>query len=192
MALCSLKRLDVACNVVDVSDEEAEEMSLTENVQRASLTAADKVRTYSKLLDLNGGDINVLSRKLSINAETLKKYLRIAKLPSETVDRLDGKGDCKLTLDTAVALSRMPPHRMNAAADAVTRLPTNESRAQAINQMLKNPLKDMARVVDDVSIELLQKTRLVPDCPWIYSRNHEIVSIPEKHFSAIWKILESV
>ena len=52
-----LKKESIACSIVDVDSQKAEEMSLVENVQRVQMTFADKVKTYSRLYSVYNKDI---------------------------------------------------------------------------------------------------------------------------------------
>jgi ParB/RepB/Spo0J family partition protein len=190
LALRSLGRLVAPCRVVELSDDVAEEISLTENVQRAQLTTSDKVRTYNRLYSLYGNDIGKLSKKVSVTQSTLKKYIKIASLPEEILDRLDGKGDGKITLDTAEELSKLPQEIVKEAAEAISRLPTNAARADAVRQINKTPDADFQLIVDEVSVRSLEKIKLAPTSPWIFGRDKEPLIIPAHLYESILDIIE--
>ena len=52
MAIKLLEWDTVPCNVMNVDNQKAKELSLVENIQRNQMTTADKVRAYSRLYEV--------------------------------------------------------------------------------------------------------------------------------------------
>ncbi len=215
LALRSLGRQTAPCSIVEVSDEAAEEMSLTENIHRAQLTTVDKVRTYQRLYELNGCSIPNLSRVVSVTPETLRKYIKIAALPEEILQRLDGKGDGRLTLETALGLAKLPSDRVVAAAAAVVRLPTNADRALAIKQIVAarrptttdielivdeiavrrsgravTPAGGVELVVNEIAVRKVERIEVVPNKPWIPGRDGKPIKIPQPLYDVILDLID--
>jgi ParB family chromosome partitioning protein len=56
LACKMLKKNNISCNILDVNSQKAEELSLVENVQRNPMTNSDKVKIYSKTMEIIGFD----------------------------------------------------------------------------------------------------------------------------------------
>lgn len=186
-------RETIACIIKNISDEEAEKVSLAENIQRANLSTLDKVRNYAKLHEAHGRDINKLSRIISISPHTLRKYITIRKLPEELLLRLDAKDDDKhLTMATACALTSLPESQQVEVADAIQRLDRNDDRAKVIRRVHQDPGCNVERIIDEVQNSRLQTMRVRPTYPWIPGRNSndEPIRIPEHLYEQVRNIVE--
>jgi DNA polymerase-3 subunit epsilon len=199
LALNSLGREDAPCRVVTLGDLEAEEISLTENTQRAQLSSGDKARTYSRLYEITGRDIAKLSKAVSVTPVTLRKYIKIAELPEQIMAQLDVKGDGRITIETAVALTKIPPaHQVDAAA-AVSKLATSSERLEATKRIAAEAVVGknidagrMDHIVESINTERLEaKKLLAPTVPWIPDRDGMPMVIPKALYGAILDMIES-
>lgn len=107
LAMTQLNYKEIPCHVIDVSDQNAEKISLIENVQRNQMTFRDKIIAYSKLYDIHDQNINKLVSILHISNQTLSKYIKLRNLPDHILTKLDIKGDQKVTFDVAIELSKL-------------------------------------------------------------------------------------
>jgi ParB/RepB/Spo0J family partition protein len=187
MALQRLGRATAPCRVTELEDLAAEEISLTENTQRAQLSSGDKVRTYSRLYEIYNRDMARLARAVSVTPATLRKYIKIAALPEDVLTRLDAKGDGRITVDTATVLAKVPAEQVAMVADAIVVLSTNSERAGAAKAIMSAIDEDgadvdadtMAQIVDDWRVQdLEEKGRLAPTEPWVFGPEGQYVVIP--------------
>lgn len=130
-ALRLLGRTTAQCNVIRCDDLAAEEISLIENVQRAKLGVADRVRSYARLYECYDRNMAQLAEAVSVSLPTVRTYIRVAGLPAELLGRLDRKGAGRLTLSTAKEIAAAPAEHAVAVADAVAGLKNNAERAVA-------------------------------------------------------------
>jgi ParB/RepB/Spo0J family partition protein len=199
LALSSLHREDAPCRIVTLDDLEAEEISLTENTQRAQLSSGDKARTYSRLYEITGRDIAKLSKAVSVTPATLKKYIKIAELPAEIMTQLDVKGDGRITIDTAVALTKIPEAYQVTAAAMVSKLANSGERLEATKRIASLAMtgraidaKLMDNIVESINTERLEaKKLLAPSEPWIFDRNGNPMVIPEALYDEILEMIEA-
>ena len=105
LAVKSLGWEEVHCNVLSIDENQSEVVSLIENVQRTDMTSKDKVNVYGRLYDTMGGDIYRLAKTVHLGKETLKKYIRIRTLDPQLLERLDQKGEDRITVDLATELA---------------------------------------------------------------------------------------
>jgi ParB family chromosome partitioning protein len=75
LAMKSLNRNYIPCNLINIDDDAALEISIIENIQKHNLSICDKVLSYSKLCDIQDSDKVIEMTKIS--KPTLKKYLKI-------------------------------------------------------------------------------------------------------------------
>ena len=67
----------IKCNILDINDEDAEMISLSENIQRNKMTQQDKCNVFFKMYNKVNKDINELSKITHLSAKTLKQYIQI-------------------------------------------------------------------------------------------------------------------
>ncbi|GAM97377.1 putative plasmid stabilization protein [alpha proteobacterium U9-1i] len=104
------KDYPVPCKIV--SDEDASEISLAENVQRVAMHALDEAEAYETLFG-EGSDADAISKRFGVTVRHVEQRLALAKL-SPKVKAAFRKGE--ITLDAARAFCLTDDH---AAHDAV-------------------------------------------------------------------------
>lgn len=79
----------ISCHVVELSDKEAFEVSLIENVQRNELNVLDEGRAYKNYVDNFGwGSISHLAYKLGKSVSYVTKKIQLLELPSQVIDSI--------------------------------------------------------------------------------------------------------
>ena len=139
----------ITCNIKDVSKEQAEVISIIENIHRSQMTTYDKMCAYVKIYDTCNGNIDEVLSKIHVVKSTLQKYLKIRKLPKEVLLLLDSPGDDKISLDVALELAAMPANiDVNYVVKKIDKL-KNTRKVVAI----KNLTKKMEKVTSDKKVE---------------------------------------
>ena len=108
LAVKFLNKPTITCNILNVTTQKAEEISLVENVQRNQMTTYDKVQSYSKLYDVYNSDIDKVISVIHISRQTIQKYLKMRKLPEEVLKLLDTNNENKISIDVAIELTKLP------------------------------------------------------------------------------------
>jgi ParB family transcriptional regulator, chromosome partitioning protein len=86
----------LVCHVVELTDRETFEISLTENVHKKTLNPIEEAMAFkSYIKDYGWGGISELARKLGRSASYISKRISLLDLPSETINsiiesRIDG------------------------------------------------------------------------------------------------------
>lgn len=95
----------VPCVVRELTDAQADEQRLEENLQRADLHPMDEAEAYERLIDAHGYTVEDLADKFSKSQAHVKRRLALCAL-SKTVRKayLEGKLEHKL----AIVIARMP------------------------------------------------------------------------------------
>lgn len=84
-----LRLRKIKCMVMDVSDKEAYEIALIENIQRESLDPVEEAMAYKKYVDEYGwGSITELSRKIGRSEEYISHRILLLNLPPTVLEMI--------------------------------------------------------------------------------------------------------
>lgn len=106
LAMKELNKTTIPCNIINIDNKFAKEMSLIENLQKHNLSNCDKILSVSKLYE-NETDYDKIKSLTNISKSTIKKYIQIKNLPFEVLLKLDEKGKNKINIATAIELSNI-------------------------------------------------------------------------------------
>lgn len=107
LAMSKLNRKTIPCNIIEVSPQQAKEISLVENIQRNSMKTIDKINSFSNLYEFYNNDIDKIASVTNISKQTIRKYLNIKYLPESVLKLLDIKSNDRITIDVAIQLSKL-------------------------------------------------------------------------------------
>jgi ParB family transcriptional regulator, chromosome partitioning protein len=80
-----LKLRKIPCNVVELSDRDAFEVSLTENIQRRTLNPIEEAEAFKKYVDMYGyGGVTELARKIGKSHTYVSRRISLLTLPQRT------------------------------------------------------------------------------------------------------------
>ena len=194
LAVRSLGWESVLCRVLDVTPQEAEEISLVENLQRAHLSHADKVRAFAKLNTHYGGDVVKICKAVSLAPATVRNYINASKLPDAVLARLDAdKKEERLSLASAGLLSALRGDpRLGPLAGALPRVGTNVAQKEAIERAVKNRTLTVEQIISTHAAEKTRKAGLLslrtapqPSNPTVVGVRAPEASEVEKHKSSM-------
>lgn len=190
LAMKSIQKEIIPCNLIDVDDQKAEELSLIENTQRNQLSSGDKVRLYGRLFDIYG-NIEKVASSIHQSSQTIRKYLSIRNLPTDIMNRLDNKGSEHLTIDTAVALAKLPSGINHSEVIQAFSNLSSKNKTEAIKNIdleeYKNdPEEYLKNVADDVALKNVAEENMIKNLnlqligPFVIDRsNGRKVKIPD-------------
>lgn len=183
---------NVPCNIIDVDDQKAEELSLVENVQRNQMTTSDKVLAYSKLYDVYNGDMNKIASTIHLSKATIKKYIQIRNLPEDVIAKMDSKDD-KVTLDVAVELSKLTDKvDVSTLCDNIQNL-TSAQRVSAIKEFAREGYTDADDIVDIAENVVLasNEIKLAPSVPYVYDEDTKAnIIIPKSLYAKVVELIK--
>lgn len=189
---CKMLNKDfISCNIVDVSSQKAEELSLVENVQRNPMTNSDKVKIYSKLFEIYNKDINKVVNTVNISRGTIQKYLKINTLPDEVIKMLDSNNDDKINLDVAVELSKLPKSVNKTDAIKNIKSLNSSQQKQALKQFVDEECSD-AEEINEIKEEIAIKQNNIssaPSCPYVTDTSGRYVKIPTHLYPEILNLI---
>ena len=93
----------ITCKIRDLTDRQAYEIQLTENIQRRSMDPIEEAEAYQKYVSEYGwGGIAVLGRKIGKSQEYISHRIQLLKLPEQIIDNISDK---KLSPSQALELT---------------------------------------------------------------------------------------
>lgn len=79
----------IVCHVVELSDKEAFEVSLVENIQRKSINPIEEAYAFRMYVDQFGwGGVSNLAEKIGKSVSYVDKRLKLLSLPREILERI--------------------------------------------------------------------------------------------------------
>ena len=136
--------------VRQVSNQQAMEMTIVENLQREDLGIMDQARAFLRLSQEFGLTQDDVATRTGKERSTVANYLRLLKLPEE-VQELVEKGD--LSMGHAKALMTMPPSAASLMTDMARRivkhgLTVRQAEEAVTNLIQARPKAKKERMVD--------------------------------------------
>lgn len=106
--------------VHDLTDAEAFEIALIENLQREDLDPLERANAYQQLIDTSGVSVDVIATKLGESRANIANYLRLLRLDDE-VQALIGSGELGMGQARAIAGISNPQRQLAVARMSVRR-----------------------------------------------------------------------
>lgn len=183
----------VSCSIVNVSTQKAEELSLVENVQRNPMTNSDKVKTYSKLYKVYNEDIDKVINAVNISRATLQKYLKLNSLPNEILKMMDSDSDTKITMNTAVELTKLPDNINRVEAIKTIQSLSTVQQISALKQFTQSgsdDIDDLDEIKENIAIQQ-NNIKLAPSFPYITDSAGKDIRIPTNCYDDIIRLIKN-
>jgi len=177
-AVCRLGFKTIQCNIIQVnSDQQAKEISLSENLQRNSMCVLDKIKAIGNLYELCNNDIHKLSQKISYSATTLRQYINASKLPKfaeQYFDRSQKSGRLSINIASILACEFLSDLRLEQIIKEILLLPNDTKRKTALNK-IKNDIKEqnVSTIIKDINTDKVVETKTIYQRPWIPDKDGE-------------------
>src|SRR5919198_6544471 len=102
----TLRWRSVPCRIREISDKQAYELQLTENIQRKSMDPIEEAEAFRRyVIDFGWGGVSELARKLGISEEYISHHMQLFKLPDEIKQNILSQG---INVSQAIELSNIP------------------------------------------------------------------------------------
>jgi ParB family chromosome partitioning protein len=101
----SLRWRHIPCKIRELSDKQAFEIQITENIQRKSMSALEEAEAFRKYVqDLGWGGVTELSKKIGKSEEYVSHRIQLLKLPQDIKEKIMLN---KLSVSQALELTNM-------------------------------------------------------------------------------------
>jgi ParB family chromosome partitioning protein len=102
----SLRWRHIPCKIRELSDKQAFEIQITENIQRKSMSSLEEAEAFRKYVqDLGWGGVSELSRKIGKSEEYVSHRIQLLKLPQDIKEKIMLN---KLSISQALELTNLP------------------------------------------------------------------------------------
>jgi ParB family transcriptional regulator, chromosome partitioning protein len=102
----SLRWRHIPCKIKELSDKQAFEIQITENIQRKSMSYLEEAEAFRKYVqDLGWGGVSELARKIGKSEEYVSHRIQLLKLPQDIKEKIMLN---KLSISQALELTNLP------------------------------------------------------------------------------------
>jgi ParB family chromosome partitioning protein len=152
------------CNIIELSDREAFEMQLIENIQRKSMDPLEEAESFRRYVaEMGWGGISDLARKIGKSEEYISQHLQMLKLPNNIKDQILGN---KLKVSHALELLTLPEEVKSDLAETIVEQKMTVKQVREFKRIVFNGKKDEAditleRIHRNPTSTILKKTQLL-------------------------------
>ena len=102
----SLRWRHIPCKIKELSDKQAFEIQITENIQRKSMSYLEEAEAFRKYVqDLGWGGVTELAKKIGKSEEYVSHRIQLLKLPQDIKEKIMLN---KLSISQALELTNLP------------------------------------------------------------------------------------
>jgi ParB family transcriptional regulator, chromosome partitioning protein len=107
----SLRWRFISCKIRDMSDKQAYEIQLTENMQRKSMDPVEEAEAFRRyVIDFGWGGVTELAKKIGKSEEYVSHRLQLLKLPDDVKEKIIST---RLNVSQAMELTTIPPEKQS-------------------------------------------------------------------------------
>jgi ParB family transcriptional regulator, chromosome partitioning protein len=126
----SLRWRFIPCKIREMSDKQAYEIQLTENIQRKSMDPIEEAEAFRRyVMDFGWGGVSELARKISRSEEYVSHRLQLLKLPESVKEQIAHN---RLNVSQAMELTTLSSSRQ---AEVVSQIVNENMTVREIREM---------------------------------------------------------
>ena len=131
----SLRWRFIPCKIRDMSDKQAYEIQLTENMQRKSMDPVEEAEAFRRyVIDLGWGGVTELAKKIGKSEEYVSHRLQLLKLPEDIKEKIIST---RLNVSQAMDLTTIPPDKQSQIIDQVIKNNLTVKQIRQVKSVLK-------------------------------------------------------
>jgi ParB family transcriptional regulator, chromosome partitioning protein len=163
----SLRWRFIACKIREMSDKQAFEIMLTENIQRKSMDPVEEAEAFRKyVLDYGWGGVSELGRKIGKSEEYVSHRIQLLKLPDEIKEQIIVS---KINVSQAFELTNVPETRLLEFTSKIMENNLTVKQIREVKAAIKeeslyessNPVNELSSVIPIVrKVKFAKKTSL--------------------------------
>src|ERR671933_1316545 len=113
----SLRWRSMPCRIREISDKQAYELQLTENIQRKSMDPIEEAEAFRRyVIDFGWGGVSELAKKIGKSEEYVSHHMQLLKLPDEIKDKIVNNS---LKVSQAIEIVQIPHDKQQNIASEV-------------------------------------------------------------------------
>jgi ParB family chromosome partitioning protein len=138
----------IPAKIRELSDKQAYEIQLTENIQRKSMDPVEEAEAFRRyVVDFGWGGVSELARKIGKSEEYVSHHLQLLKLPSDIKVKIANNS---LKVSQAIEIAEISPDKRSKIVSQVV----NENLTVRQIRELKTVLKEEEEDPDEVIVSL--------------------------------------
>lgn len=131
----SLRWRFIPSKIRDMSDKQAYEIQLTENMQRKSMDPIEEAEAFRRyVIDLGWGGVTELAKKIGKSEEYVSHRLQLLKLPDDIKEKIIST---RLKVSQAMELTTIPPDKQSQIIDQVIKNNLTVKQIRQVKSVLK-------------------------------------------------------
>lgn len=156
----SLRWRFISCKIIDMSDKQAYEIQLTENIQRKSMNPIEEAQAYQKYVNVFGwGGISELSKKIGKSDEYISHRMKLLILPLTIKEKLV---ENNLSVSQALEIIHIDDAEKNILTDQIIE---NKLTVKQIRELKKTMKSESEMIINkdnsvSKSLHLVKKSNL--------------------------------
>ncbi len=133
----------IPAKIRELSDKQAYEIQLTENIQRKSMDPVEEAEAFRRyVVDFGWGGVSELARKIGKSEEYVSHHLQLLKLPGDIKVKIANNS---LNVSQAIEIAEIPPDKQSKIVSQVV----NENLTVRQIRELKTVLKEVEEEEED-------------------------------------------
>ncbi len=156
----SLRWRFISCKIRDMSDKQAYEIQLTENIQRKSMDPIEEAESYQKYVNEFGwGGISELSKKIGKSDEYVSHRMKLLTLPSTVKEKLV---ENNLSISQALEIIHVDDSEKNILTDQIIENKLTVKQIREIKKTMKSETNIILKKDNSASksLHLVKKSNL--------------------------------
>ena len=131
----SLRWRFINCKIREMTNKQAFEIQLSENIQRKSMDPIEEAEAFRRyVIDFGWGGVSELARKLGISEEYISHRIQLLKLPDEIKQQILSQ---RLNVSQAIELSNIPAQTQSEIISHVIRNNLTVRQIREVKSILK-------------------------------------------------------
>ena len=156
----SLRWRFISCKIKDMSDKQAYEIQLTENIQRKSMNPIEEAQAYQKYVNEFGwGGISELSKKIGKSDEYVSHRMKLLTLPLNVKQKLI---ENNLTVSQALEVIHIDSSDKNVLAEHIIENKLTVKQIRELKKTMKSDSEIIMKKDNSISksLHLIKKSNL--------------------------------
>lgn len=156
----SLRWRFISCKIRDMSDKQAYEIQLTENIQRKSMDPIEEAESYQKYVNEFGwGGISELSKKIGKSDEYVSHRMKLLTLPGTVKEKLV---ENNLSISQALEVIHVDDSEKNILTDQIIENKLTVKQIREIKKTMKSETNTILKKDNSTSksLNLVKKSNL--------------------------------
>jgi ParB family transcriptional regulator, chromosome partitioning protein len=139
----------IPCKIREMSDKQAFEIQLTENIQRKSMDPIEEAEAFRRyVLDFGWGGVSELARKIGKSEEYVSHRIQLLKLPTDIKEQIIRSN---INVSQALELTNMPLDRQAEIVNYVMNSSPTVKQIREVKALIKDDISDQAPRRGDLS-----------------------------------------